>query len=496
MSVSGIDVVQNGIAASANAWLTTSQKKLNKISNQLATGLRINTAADDPSGFAIASNLQTQILSYDAASENIQNGQNYISVATGAVSSAIDIVQRLRILAVAASNDTIGIQGRQSLQAEANQLEAELNQIDGNTSFNGQQVFAPTSNISTTPALVQQANYTNPGNNANPASFTLASAPQAGDVLVAIVSHGNQFGGPAPAPTINPPAGWTLVTAMDNNSDTGSYVYYRIAQSGDPTAYTFSQSTADEEYGTILEFSGANTSAPITQYAEAYDTPAARVTPTLTAQQAGQLPIAAISFQNAPVTGSLTSAANWQEILAVGNSASSSEVQVASPTTNGQAETASYLQTSAPKYGYDTILLVNPGQLSQSQLSIQTGIREGDLKSVNVNTIVSSNALSLAGIDLTSFQTAQAAIATCDSALANLTTFQSQLGSVSVTLAQDLDNDNLSSVNLTQAMSNIRDLNVAQGESQFIATKLNISFTTSILAQANLSAQNILQLFR
>ncbi|MHB8462794.1 MAG: flagellin N-terminal helical domain-containing protein, partial [Vulcanimicrobiaceae bacterium] len=63
---------------------------------QLSSGLRINNAADDPSGLAIATNLQTQVSGFSQAVQNVQAANNATQVADGALQTATDILQRIR----------------------------------------------------------------------------------------------------------------------------------------------------------------------------------------------------------------------------------------------------------------------------------------------------------------------------------------------------------------------------------------------------------------
>ncbi len=121
--------------------LARTQQARTTHSKRLASGLRVTSAADDPSGYAIATTLHTRVSSLDAASENTQNAVNYIKVATGALQSMISLVQRMRTLAIAADNSVLSPSDRQNLQAEVTELVAQINVISANTRFNGKRVF-------------------------------------------------------------------------------------------------------------------------------------------------------------------------------------------------------------------------------------------------------------------------------------------------------------------------------------------------------------------
>jgi flagellin len=99
--------------------------------------LRINTAADDPSGLAIAESLASKVAGLDQGVHELQNASNALTVAEGAMSSISSILQRMRSLVVEARSDLASNADRDNLQAELNQLRLEIDKIAQSTSFNG-----------------------------------------------------------------------------------------------------------------------------------------------------------------------------------------------------------------------------------------------------------------------------------------------------------------------------------------------------------------------
>jgi flagellin len=134
----GLSIANNLLANSVQYNLTKNQSALQNTVNQLSSGLRINSAADDPSGLAIATNLQTQVDGFQQASQNVQDANNAAQVADGALQTETDVLQRIRNLAVEASSDVNSSADRTNLQAEISQLVLEVNRISQNTNFNGQ----------------------------------------------------------------------------------------------------------------------------------------------------------------------------------------------------------------------------------------------------------------------------------------------------------------------------------------------------------------------
>jgi flagellin len=134
----GLSIANNLLANNVQLNLNNNQNSLKNIVTQLSSGLRINSAADDPSGLAIATNLQTQVDGYNQAVQNVQNANNAAQVAEGALQTTTDILQRIRSLAVEAASDINSNSDRQNLQTEVSQLLLEVNRISQNTNFNGQ----------------------------------------------------------------------------------------------------------------------------------------------------------------------------------------------------------------------------------------------------------------------------------------------------------------------------------------------------------------------
>ncbi len=141
MSFAGISLINNLSANTAGLNLQNNQAALASSTAKLSSGLRINTAADDPSGLAIAESLQAQVNGFDQAVSNVQNANNAASVALGALTSETSILQRIRSLAVEAASDINSTNDKSNLQTEVSQLLLEVNRISQNTTFNGLQLL-------------------------------------------------------------------------------------------------------------------------------------------------------------------------------------------------------------------------------------------------------------------------------------------------------------------------------------------------------------------
>lgn len=133
MTVIGTNVTAMRSAAAANR----AEMSLANSLERLSTGKRINSAKDDAAGLAIASKMTSQIKGMTVAMRNANDGIALAQTADSALGEISNLVQRLRELAVQTANGTVSDTDRESTQAEASQLIAQIDDIANNTSFNG-----------------------------------------------------------------------------------------------------------------------------------------------------------------------------------------------------------------------------------------------------------------------------------------------------------------------------------------------------------------------
>lgn len=108
---------------------------------RLSSGLRVNTARDDAAGLAISERMTSQIRGYGQAQRNANDAISLLQTGEGALSEVANLLQRGRELALQAANATYGTRERQSLQAEIQQLMAEVDRIGRDTEFNGVKIL-------------------------------------------------------------------------------------------------------------------------------------------------------------------------------------------------------------------------------------------------------------------------------------------------------------------------------------------------------------------
>jgi flagellin len=126
----------NMAALTSQASMEKHSRTMKDAMEQLSTGFRINSAADDAAGSAIASKMEAQIRSLDVAIRNSNDAVSLTQTAQGALGEIENILQRIRELAVQAGNSTLNSTDRLAIQAEVDSLSAEIDSIASKTNFN------------------------------------------------------------------------------------------------------------------------------------------------------------------------------------------------------------------------------------------------------------------------------------------------------------------------------------------------------------------------
>jgi len=122
-------IVQNNLRGSQQSMQTAMQR--------LSSGLRINSAKDDPAGQAIANRMTAQIKGMTQAIRNTNDGISMVQTAEGSLNQINDNLQRIRELSVQAANGTNSSNDLASIQAEIGQRMEEIDRVAGQSNFNG-----------------------------------------------------------------------------------------------------------------------------------------------------------------------------------------------------------------------------------------------------------------------------------------------------------------------------------------------------------------------
>ena len=131
-------VINTNVSATlASNAITRNDRAMSTAMERLSTGLRINSAADDAAGLAIASRMRSQVDGLEQAARNANDGISMIQTAEGAYIEVSNMLSRMKELAVQASSGTYSNTDRAALNLEFGQLQSEMKRIAGNTQWNG-----------------------------------------------------------------------------------------------------------------------------------------------------------------------------------------------------------------------------------------------------------------------------------------------------------------------------------------------------------------------
>jgi len=153
-------IINNPIALYSQRQLGANNRAAQKSLERLSSGFQINGAGDDAAGLAISEKMRGQIRGLNQARRNVQNGISMVHTVQGALNETVSILQRMRELAVRASNDTMVGSDRIGVQKEINQLTSEINRIAYTTEFNSRKLLYTNSTTIITGNITGAANTT------------------------------------------------------------------------------------------------------------------------------------------------------------------------------------------------------------------------------------------------------------------------------------------------------------------------------------------------
>lgn len=151
-------VVKNNMSAlSTLNTLNKNSSALSKSLQKVSSGMKINGAADDASGYAISERMRVQIRGLDQANQNTQNGTSMMKVAEGAVSSTVDILKTLKEKVINAANDSNTDDDRATIQKELDQSIDQIND-NANVTYNGKYLVDGSKNSEVTATTTSMTN--------------------------------------------------------------------------------------------------------------------------------------------------------------------------------------------------------------------------------------------------------------------------------------------------------------------------------------------------
>ena len=452
---------------------------LNKSLQRLSSGLRINTAADDASGLAIANQLKAQSTGLGQAIRNANDGIGVAQTADGALDEYENILNTVRTKSIQAASDGQNADTRKAIQSDINKLMQEANNISKTTSFNGQKLL----DGSFQNKSFHIGAYTNETvgiNIANTQTDTIGRhVDNTGSVAVDTLAM------TAGAVNINTDALSGSVAVGATSADLG--------KANDTVSIAHSADSAWAKAGAI---NAVSTKTEVTAIASTEVDGAAVVSGTISA---GQLTINDIDIGKVDVKSSDSDSALMNAINAqtdkTGVVATNSGGKLILKSTDGSdikiSGSAAVSGTSglAVKVNTGDITLISDHLVQLSGANSHIGFA--------VSARLSKEASStLAQIDVTTKEGAEKAIRSADSALKQLDAIRSGIGSTQNQLESTVRNISVTEVNVSAAESQIRDVDFAAESANFSKHNILAQSGTYAMSQANAVQQNVMKLLQ
>ena len=437
-------VVKNNMSAlSTLNTLNKNTKALSKSLQKVSSGMKINSAADDASGYAISERMRVQIRSLDQANSNAQNGGSMMKVAEGAVSSTVEILKTLKEKAVNAANDTNTDADRQTIQKELDQSIDQIND-NANVTFNGQYLVDGSKNSKNTGTSTALTNQSLSTDTASTTALTALKARngdklniQATDtVTVSWVKDGKTYTASTEVGSSN-----SLATIITNLKTADSHALSSDVKFGSNTSYI----EMDGSKNTVYTASGEQ-AITVTSVGTGIENQVSGFTISITDN-----------------TGAVRKSAN------------------------------------AALDAFDETLRAQNGSLDNS-INLQVGTKANQTIKVGL-TDMKAQALGLQGKDNNTLQVgnqeqANAAINVLDAAIQKALDQQTTIGAVQSRLEYTQSNLTTASENVTAAESTIRDADMAKEMTEYTKNNVLMQAAQSMLAQANQSSSNVLSLLQ
>lgn len=429
-------VVKNNMSAvSTLNTLNKNSSALAKSLQKVSSGMKINSAADDASGYAISERMRVQIRGLDQANQNTQNGTSMMKVAEGAVSSTVDILKTLKEKVINAANDTNTDADRATIQKELDQSIDQIND-NANVTYNGKYLVDGSKNSgiknATTTSLTNES---------------LSSATTADSVFSTLKDrNGNSL-------NINKLDTITMSVVKEGVTKTFSVT-------GSQSLSALVQLGSDSLNGTIA--TGSTIGSDIA--GDTVSTADGGNALTITAKAAGVTSqISGLTFSVTNTKGQVQKSAN----AVLDNFTESIRAQ------NKSADNAITLQVG-----------------TKANQSIKVGLTDMRAEALGLQSSTGQT------IQIGTQKQANAAINALDNAVQKALDQQTTIGAVQSRLSYTSSNLTTASENVQSSESTIRDADMAKEMTEYTKNNVLLQAAQSMLAQANQSSSSVLSLLQ
>ena len=436
-------IAQNSLTTSGNALTTALQ--------QLSTGLRINTAANDAAGYAISMGMTSQINGLNQAIRNANDGVSLAQTASGAMGQITNDLQAMRSLAVESLNATNSSTDRVDLNAQFTQLMNDINSVASQTQFNGVNLLDGT---------FQGATF-QVGANAGQ-TITVGSISNASTSAI-----GNYYNG--------------MTTQTGETVKTGSSTPITTTTAGVAGTYSATNLATSTDLGTTVN--GSSVTLAVTVDGTTYNTNAI----SLTGNASTDLKSVAAGINQAlSSTGGLVATVN----------SAGTGIQISGTAQAGYGHVVSVSTASATDSGGNAITLSTSQQAAiTTDLGVTSSYTIGSYTSGGTVS-TSSSVSNLNGLNVNSVDNSNLTLISIDFALQQIATSSADLGAYQNRFQAAVTGLQTDSTNLSAAKSTIVDANYAQATSNLSKAQILQQASTAMVAQANTIPQNVLTLLQ
>lgn len=431
--------------------LTSSGSQLASALQQLSSGLRINTAADDAAGYAIAQGMTSQVNGLNQAAQNANGGVSLAQTASGAMQEITNDLQTMRDLAVESLNATNSSQDRTDLNSQFTQLMNDINSVASQTQFNGVNLLDGT---------FQGATF-QVGANAGQ-SITIGAISSASSGAIGTYYNGVKDVGGA---TVSLASGSTYAGAT------------AVATAG---TYSAAGLSGSSDLGTAVN--GSSVTLSVSVDGTSYNTNAI----SLTGTESTDLKSIAAGINQA-----LSSAGG---IVATVNSAGTG-IQLSGTAAAGDGHVVSFSVASATDASGNSIANATTNSANiVKDLGVDSSDLIGTYKTSGGTT--AGTAQYLSGLNVKTVDNSNLTLISIDNALQQMATSSADLGAYQNRFQAAITGLNTDATNLSAAKSSIVDADYAMSTTNMSKAQILQQASTAMVAQANMIPQNILSLLQ
>lgn len=452
--------------------LSRSERSLAKAFEALSSGKRINTAADDAAGLAISNRFSAQIRSINSAVRNANDGVGLVQTADAALGQAGDVLTRIRELAVQAGSGTLNASDRAAIQGEIDQLRGELDDIGDNTEFNTAKLL-----------------------NGRFGTRSFQVGPSAGQTVDVTLRDARASALGARAEVTGGAANANAITGAGDLVINGTTI--RATLNGDDTASTVAADTSAIAKAAAINSASGVTGVTATA-GPAVSTGAAAIGAGNLA--AGELRINGVNIgavsgvQAGDAGGQLASAINARTAQTGVTATTGAGGELVLTAEDGRNIDIDVNGGGAALTGIAADTVARGTVTLTSDRAITVGGSDPTVAGQAATTTQVDTTETIAGIDVTTSQGLDDALATIDAAIGQVSSLRSELGATQNRLGTTLDNLGAVAENLAASRSRIEDTDFASKQAELIRAQLAQKAGIGIQAQANASARVVMSL--